>query len=272
MKSWTCDTINWWQPGEAWNEPGSYLLELAETSCGQLRDSITSTSAWASQSPHPYILQICDMAKQTRFRNSSSWIPLGRSHGSLKQTWPRLHGEASYLQEVQLEMHCPSLSEHVAIVQGTRVTHTGMVGTLFTWRNSLNKRWTSCRSWETWTNLQSHRWQLQPQAWITITSQRQEVRLHNLFVLPAGHSCHRLEKKLEKTPTVIYMCIDKTIKKKNKATQRSSEVAGRKDDVLRKDPTTRTQSFKITSQAVLRHMDQLVGTGQECDFWSVVTR
>lgn len=97
-------------------------------------------------------------------------------------------------------MHCPSLPEHVAIVQGTRVTHTGMAGTLFTWRKSLNKRWASCRPWEPRAHLHSHCWQLQPQAWIIITSQLQEVRLHNLCVLPAGTRLSLVEKKAGGNP------------------------------------------------------------------------
>lgn len=60
-------------------------------------------------------------------------------------------------------------------------------------------------------------------------------------------------------------------KKKNKATQKSSEVAESKDQVLRKDPTPRAQSLKISPQAEQRHMDQLGDTGQDCDFWSVLT-
>lgn len=37
-------------------------------------------------------------------------------------------------------MHCPTHFKHDGIVQGTRITNTGMAGILFTWGKSLNKR------------------------------------------------------------------------------------------------------------------------------------
>lgn len=129
-------------------------------------------------------------------------------------------------------MHCPSLSEHAVIVQGTRVTHTGMAGTLYTWCKSLNKRWASCRPWEPTSTL----------AEPPLTVAAPSLDYHNksatrgktsytVCIIPAA--CHRSHTETAggNPRSHSFRC---------RGRDNESQVAESKDQVLREDPNPPT--------------------------------